>query len=194
MSARAWPQPDFMPAPRRPAWLMWPWLAVALLVSGLLAAQTLSQRAEADQLDEQAALLDRLAAQAKPRAAPAKPSAANVDVQRRAWAVAAQLDADWRERWLSLEQGWPPGVQLLALEMQGGQDLRIEGLAGEMPPVTALVDGLALQARNVPGTQVELTRLQRVDGSDQLGFEIVRRRSRSNSSTAGDGAGAGAGT
>ncbi len=46
-----------------------------------------------------------------------------------------------------------------------------------MAPVTQLVDRLALQAREDPGAQVELTRLQKAEGGEELlRFEIVRRR------------------
>lgn len=176
MRQARWPQPDFMPAPPRTGLLVWLCLLVLGVVLGLQAQQALEQRAAHVDLDEQAVLLERLAAQARPRQSVAE-APANAEVQRKARAVAQQLDIDWRERWLSLEQALPAGLQLQALEIDGGQGLRIEGLAGEMAPVTQLVDRLALQAREDPGAQVELTRLQKAEGGEELlRFEIVRRR------------------
>jgi Tfp pilus assembly protein PilN len=180
-----WPQPDFMPAPLRPGWLIWLWLLVSVAVLAALAVQALALR-------EQAFLLKRLTQQ---QSAPAgKPLAgqAKSELQRQqVWAVAHQLDADWVGRWTALEQALPPGLQLQALEMDGkkdGQTLRLEGLAPSADPVMQLVDRLALQAREISAThasEVVLTRLQRPEGSDNkagadepglLRFELVRRR------------------
>ena len=188
-SSVRWPQPDFMPAPQRPGVVMWLWLGISVAVLGVMLWQVRAQRIEAGSLDDQALVLQRLADRAaKPPAAVqpaglvAAQTAASGDLLRRAWAVSDQLDVDWRQRWLALEQALPSGLQLQALEIEG-QALRIEGLAQDMQPVTELVDRLSVQSPDLSGTEIVMTRLQRPEAADAaaaLRFEIVRRR-------AGDG-------
>lgn len=177
-SGTSWPQPDFMPAPVRPGMLMWAWLLVAaglVLAAGWRWQELQDQRAV---LAEQAALLSRMA---QPEQAAAPNSA---ELQRRAWALAAQLapskGEDWASRWLAVEQALPAGLQLQALEMEGAA-MRLEGLAPRAELVMLLVDRLATQAASQQGgaSEVVLTRLQRPEGvaeSDLLRFEVVRRR------------------
>ncbi|WP_310389762.1 PilN domain-containing protein [Roseateles sp.] len=144
-------------------------------------------------LAEQAVLLNQVAA-ADARGAGPEPLAKAADLQRRAWALQAQLKPkqgeDWASRWLAVEQALPPGLQLQALEMEGAS-LRLEGLAAQADAVMQLVDRLATQASSVaagPAQEVVLTRLQRPEGSTKaneaneasesnaLRFEVVRRR------------------
>ncbi|MEJ6005726.1 hypothetical protein WG899_09220 [Paucibacter sp. AS339] len=191
----AWPQPDFMPAARRPSAWMWLWLLMAALLLAQQCWQGQVLREQAQLLDEQWLLLDKLNAAGAGRAAqPGKPAAESSasktpELQRRAWALTAELrprpGADWASRWLAVEQALPPGLQLQAMEMDA-QALRLEGLSPQADLVMQLVDRLALQARESGGGEVVLTRLQKPEGlaegagidaaSAGLRFELVRRR------------------
>lgn len=182
-----WPQPDFMPAARKPGLWMWAYLLLASLCLGLLLLQQHQLRLQAQELDEQWQLLDKLArGTAKTRGPVDAISSGNKapELQARAWAIATELrpalDKDWGSRWQALEQALPPGLQLQAMDLQGGS-LRLEGSALEAERVMQLVDRLALQARSVPGSEVVLTRLQKPEGqaegmAGELRFEVVRRQ------------------
>ncbi|MCV2349678.1 PilN domain-containing protein [Paucibacter sp. Y2R2-4] len=195
----SWPQPDFMPGAQKPSLWMWAYLLLASLCLGLLLLQQYQLRVQAQQLEEQWLLLDQLSAQsgaargtAATRGAVDASSSVNrtPELQARAWVIAAELrpelGKDWGSRWQALEQALPPGLQLQAMDLQGGS-LRLEGSALEAERVMQLVDRLALQARSVPGSEVVLTRLQKPEGpldgmagggaeAAGLRFEVVRRQ------------------
>ncbi len=196
LTASTWPQPDFMPAAQRPGVLVWVWLLLvccAVLALGLRWQDLQAQRAV---LSEQAGLLSRLSNADQGKASKTAP-ANEAELQRRAWALAAQLSAQdsaqaggsWASRWLDVERALPPGLQLQALEMEGAS-LRLEGLAPQAELVMQLVDRLSMQAAQQgtgagAASEVVLTRLQRPEGSAEgaqsadanaLRFEVVRRR------------------
>jgi hypothetical protein len=165
--------PDFITQPPAGRALVRAWAAAAAAACALVAVQAQGQHEEAQRLVEQAAVLDRLARPAV--AAPAKAAPSNAAARTRAWAVVRQLDTDWATLWTEVERALPPGVQLLALDLDR-QTLRVEGQASDADAVTRLVDRLAMQAG--PDADVVLTRLQKPEtGADlnSLRFELVRR-------------------
>lgn len=165
--------PDFVPQPAPGRAWVWAWMAAAASACALMAWQAEDQRAERERLTEQDSVLSRLERPAT--RASVSPMPVNPAARARAWGVARQLDTDWAHLWTDVERALPPGVQLVALDLDR-QGLRLEGLATDADAVTRLVDRLALAA--APGEEVVLTRLQRPDtGADmnRLRFELVRR-------------------
>lgn len=165
--------PDFIPQPPAGRALIWAWGAAAAAACALIGIQAQGQHEEAQRLAEQAAVVDRLARPAAISTVKAK--AANPASRLRALTVARQLDNDWATLWTDVERALPPGVQMLAIDLDR-QTLRLEGLATDADAVTRLVDRLAMQAG--PEEEVVLTRLQKPEtGVDlnSLRFELVRR-------------------
>ncbi|MGK2899650.1 MAG: hypothetical protein ACSLE9_13345 [Burkholderiaceae bacterium] len=175
-----WPRPDFLSKPRGAPKLAWIWLATGALTLAATVAEGLAVQQRIDVQRAQLADATQRIAKASPPNAPLGSHSTAAGNQaaavRAARSLSTLLGHPWGQILSSIEAETPTGLQWLLLEhASAGPDLRLEGLAPDIPAVLQLVDVLSARAG---WSQVVLGRLQAADtrgdtaGGARWRFEI----------------------
>lgn len=163
-----WPRPDFLSKPRGTPKLAWILLATGALA---LAATVAEGLAVQGRIDAQRAQLAEATQRIATAARPGPPAGAvltatsnQAEAARAARRVSVLLAHPWGQVLSSIEAETPAGLQWLLLEhASASPDLRLEGLAPDIPAVLQLVDVLSARAG---WSEVALGRLQAADTRD----------------------------
>lgn len=175
----AWPLPDFVPASHRSPWWAWAWLLAVLPVMALQVQDVLLWRQESVSLQAQADWFAQAQLQVGPQAEVGEVAkVAGQPSPDDGWADAADaLQLDWGARWLALEQGLGPGVQVMSMEMQGGA-WRLQAQTEGLDAALHLTQALTAPSPAWPGLQARLTHMEPGSSASGESYVVVSLQAR----------------